>query len=106
MGGTTDKYINLFTDYGFKKLFGEEPNKDLLISFLNSLLPNNERVSSFSYLKNERLGKNAGERKTVYDLYCTNDKGEKFIVEIQRAKQEFFKDRSVYYSTFAIQEQA
>jgi predicted transposase/invertase (TIGR01784 family) len=39
-------------------------------------------------------------------LYCQNDKGEKFIVEIQKAKQKYFKDRSVYYATFPIQEQA
>ena len=106
MAGTTDRYINLFTDFGFKKLFGEEPNKDLLISFLNSLLDGKEQITDLSYLKNERLGKNEGERKAVYDLYCSNEKGEKFIVEIQRVKQEFFKDRSLYYSTFAVQEQA
>ena len=106
MAGTTDKYINLFTDFAFKKLFGEEPNKDLLISFLNSLLTDREHVKDLRYLKNERLGKLEGERKAVYDLYCENDRGEKFIVEIQRVKQEFFKDRSIYYSTFAIQEQA
>lgn len=57
MAGTTDRYINLFTDFGFKKLFGEEPNKDLLISFLNSLMVGQEQVSDLSYLKNERLGK-------------------------------------------------
>jgi len=106
MGGTTDRYINLFTDFGFKKLFGEEPNKDLLISFLNSLLHGKERISDLHYLKNERLGHNEGERRAVYDLYCSNEQGEKFIIEIQRVKQEFFKDRSIYYSTFAIQEQA
>ncbi len=106
MAGTTDKYINLFTDFGFKKLFGEEPNKDLLISFLNALLADEEQISDLSYLKNERLGKNEDERKAVYDMYCTNAEGEKFIVEIQRVKQEFFKDRSLYYATFAIQEQA
>ncbi len=106
MGGTTDRYINLFTDFGFKKLFGEEPNKDLLISFLNSLLQGKEHISQLNYLKNERLGRNEGERKAVYDLYCSNEKGEKFIIEIQRVKQEYFKDRSIYYSTFAIQEQA
>ena len=106
MAGTTDRYINLFTDFGFKKLFGEEPNKDLLISFLNSLLEGKELIADLTYLKSERLGKNEGERKAVYDLYCSNEKGEKFIVEIQRVKQEFFKDRSLYYSTFAIQEQA
>ncbi len=106
MTRTTEKYINLFTDFGFKKLFGEEPNKDLLISFLNELLRGKEKIEDLTYLKNERLGNNQGERKAVYDLYCSNERDEKFIVEIQRVKQEFFKDRSVYYATFAIQEQA
>jgi len=106
MTRTTEKYINLFTDFGFKKLFGEEPNKDLLIDFLNELLGDQEQIKDLTYLKNERLGNHEGERRAVYDLYCSNEREEKFIVEIQRVKQEFFKDRSVYYSTFAIQEQA
>ncbi len=101
-----DRYINLFTDFGFKKLFGEEPNKDLLISFLNGLPKDRERITDLGYLKNEKLGKNEGERRAVYDLYCANERGEKLIVEIQRVKQEHFRDRSLYYSTFAIQEQA
>ncbi len=100
-----DRYINLFTDFGFKKIFGEEPNKDLLISFLNELLED-EKISDLTYLKNERLGKRKADRSAIYDLYCENLEGEKFIVEVQRVKQEFFKDRSIYYSTFAIQEQA
>jgi predicted transposase/invertase (TIGR01784 family) len=101
-----DRYINLFTDYGFKKVFGEEPNKDLLIAFLNELLGEREHIKDLTYLNGERLGKTARERNAVFDLYCTNEQGEKFIVEIQRVKQKFFKDRSVYYSTFAVQEQA
>jgi predicted transposase/invertase (TIGR01784 family) len=106
MTTTTDRYINLFTDYGFKKIFGEEPNKDLLIAFLNSLFKGEEKIKDLSYLKNERLGKGHRDRKAVYDLYCTNDRDEKIVVEVQRVKQEFFKDRSLYYSSFAIQEQA
>ena len=86
MTWTTDRYINLFTDFGFKKIFGEEPNKDLLMAFLNDLLYGNEVITELTYLKNERLGKNERERKAIYDLYCTNQFGEKFIVEIQRAK--------------------
>jgi len=103
---TNDRYINLFTDFGFKKLFGENPNKDLLIAFLNDLLQGKEKIEDLNYLKNERLGNNEGERRAVYDLYCTNGKGEKIIIEIQRVKQEYFKDRSIYYSSFAIQDQA
>ena len=101
-----DKYINPLTDFGFKKLFGEEPNKALLIDFLNQILPQEHQIEQLSYTKNEHLGNNLYERKAIFDLYCESSRGEKFIVELQKAKQNYFKDRSVYYSTFPIQEQA
>ena len=102
-----EKYINPFTDYGFKKLFGEEPNKDLLLDFLNELLKKEEgRIISLTYLKSEHLGTTEVDRKAIFDLYCENEKGEKFIVELQKTKQKFFKDRALYYSTFPIREQA
>jgi predicted transposase/invertase (TIGR01784 family) len=102
----SDKYINPFTDFGFKKIFGEEANKDLLMDFLNQLLPERGVITDLVFLKTEQLGANETDRKAIYDLYCTNGKGEKFIIELQKAKQKYFKDRSLYYSTFAIQEQA
>ncbi|MDF1549808.1 MAG: Rpn family recombination-promoting nuclease/putative transposase, partial [Bacteroidales bacterium] len=102
-----EKYINPFTDYGFKKLFGEEPNKDLLLDFLNELLKEEQgQIKDLTYLKNEHLGTNELDRRAIFDLYCENEKGEKFIVELQKAKQKFFKDRTIYYSTFPIREQA
>ncbi|MEN7551051.1 Rpn family recombination-promoting nuclease/putative transposase [Rapidithrix thailandica] len=103
----TEKYINPFTDYGFKKLFGEEPNKDLLLDFLNVLLEEEQgKIKDLTYLKSEHLGSGALDRKAIFDLYCENERGEKFIVELQKTKQNFFKDRTVYYSTFPIREQA
>ncbi|MFM2394344.1 MAG: hypothetical protein RLZZ546_2326 [Bacteroidota bacterium] len=102
----TEKYINPFTDFGFKKLFGSEPNKDLLIDFLNQLLPAQHKIESLTYGDKEQMGLSEYDRKAIFDIYCTNDKGEKFIVEIQKAKQNYFKDRSVYYATFPIQQQA
>lgn len=101
-----DKYINPLTDFGFKKLFGVELNKELLIDFLNQLLPPVHQIKELSYTKNEQLGNTQQERKAIFDLYCESASGEKFIVEVQKAKQNFFKDRSVFYSTFPIQEQA
>ncbi|MFP4289876.1 MAG: Rpn family recombination-promoting nuclease/putative transposase [Bacteroidales bacterium] len=99
-------FINPFTDFGFKKIFGEEPNKDLLIDFLNELLsPHKVSIKDLTYKKTEHLGKSDMDRNVVFDLYCENEKGEKFIVEMQKAKQSFFKDRTVFYSTFPIQEQ-
>jgi predicted transposase/invertase (TIGR01784 family) len=101
-----DKYINPFTDYGFKKLFGTEINKDLLIDFLNQVLPERHHIQDLSYTPTEKLGATETDRKAIFDLYCTSPSGERFIVEVQKAKQNYFKDRSVYYSTFPIQEQA
>jgi predicted transposase/invertase (TIGR01784 family) len=102
-----EKYINPFTDYGFKKLFGEEPNKDLLLDFLNELLKKEQgKIKEITYLKTEQLGSSDIDRKAIFDLYCENEKGEKFIVELQKSKQNFFKDRTLYYSTFPIREQA
>ncbi|MCU0394253.1 MAG: Rpn family recombination-promoting nuclease/putative transposase [Thermoflexibacter sp.] len=101
-----EKYINPFTDFGFKKIFGEEANKDLLIDFLNELLTDKGKITSLTYLKSEHLGTTDLDRRAIFDLYCENEKGEKFIVEMQRAKQDYFKDRSLYYATFPIQEQA
>jgi len=100
------KYIDPFTDFGFKKLFGEECNKDLLLDFLNELLFEEQgRIVSLSYLKSEKLGITQSSRRAVFDLYCENEKGEKFIVELQKSYQEFFKDRTLFYSTFPIVEQ-
>jgi predicted transposase/invertase (TIGR01784 family) len=107
MAEFTEKYINLFTDYGFKKLFGEEMNKDLLLDFLNELLKEEQGlIKNLTYLKTEQLGATDIDRKAIFDLYCENEKGEKFIVELQKSKQNFFKDRTLYYSTFPIREQA
>ena len=103
----TEKYINPFTDFGFKKLFGTEPNKDLLIDFLNQvILPKQRRITDLSYKKNEHLGASEFDRKAIFDLYCTGSNNERFIVEMQKAKQNYFKDRTVFYASFPIQEQA
>ncbi len=102
-----ERYLNPFTDFGFKKLFGEEPNKDLLLDFLNELLREQEgEIKSLTYLKNKHLGSGDADRRAIFDLYCENERGEKFIVELQKSKQNFFKDRTLYYSTFPIREQA
>lgn len=101
-----EKYINLLTDFGFKRVFGTEPNKALLVDFLNTLLPSYHKIKELTYKSNENLGSTALDRKAIFDIYCQGENGERFIVEIQKAKQNFFKDRSVYYATFPIQEQA
>ena len=100
------KYINPYTDFGFKKIFGEEASKPQLIDFLNALLPEQNKIIGLTFKNTEQLGLTDLDRKAVYDIYCENDKGEKFIVELQKAKQNYFKERTIYYSTFPIREQA
>ena len=100
------KYFNPYTDFGFKKLFGEEACKDLLIDFLNQLLPDNHQIKELSFKNPENVSDSVEERKAVFDIFCESTTGEKFIVEMQKAKMQFFKDRSLFYSTFPIKEQA
>ena len=106
MNSLLGKYLNPLTDFGFKKLFGSEPNKDFLIDFLNQILPAEHQIDTLTYAQNEHLGQTEIDRKAIFDLYCIGRSGERFIVEIQKAKQNYFKDRSVFYATFPIQEQA
>ena len=100
------KYINPFTDFGFKKIFGEEASKPLLLDFLNALLPQQNNIVDLTFKNTKQLGQIEADRKAIYDIYCENENGEKFIVELQKAKQNYFKERTIYYSTFPIREQA
>ena len=101
-----ERYISLLTDFGFKRIFGTKPNKDLLINFLNSLFEGFQVIKDVKYLNSEHVGDVFAERKAIFDVYCENERGEKFIVEMQNAYQKYFKDRSLFYSTFPIREQA
>ena len=99
--------INPFTDFGFKKLFGEEASKDILIDFLNAVLEGDiSPIMDIEYSKNEHLGPTELDRNVIFDIYCRTESGERIIIEMQKVFQSFFKERSLYYSTFAIQEQA
>ena len=101
------KYLNPMTDYGFKKLFGEEASKHFLIDFLNSVFEDFiPQIADLSYGKNEHLGAKLIDRNVIFDLYCKDLAGNHFIIELQKAHQTYFKQRTLYYATFAIQEQA
>ena len=106
MRQSEERYISLLTDFGFKRIFGTDPNKELLINFLNSLFDGEEVIKDVKYLNSENVGDVYTERKAIFDVYCENEQGEKFIVEMQNAYQTYFKDRSLFYSTFPIREQA
>ena len=99
------RYLPHHRSENASKLFGTEINKDLLISFINSLLHGKEVVKDLTYLNTEHLGTGESDRKAVFDVYCENENGEKILVEMQRGEQQFFKDRTLFYTTFPIREQ-
>ena len=100
------RYINPYTDFGFKKLFGEEANKDLLVDFLNAVLPPENKIAHLEFRDSEALPDNIVDRKAVFDIACVGESGQSFTVEMQKAKQLYFKDRALFYSAFPIQRQA
>jgi predicted transposase/invertase (TIGR01784 family) len=102
----SSRYINPYTDFGFKKLFGEEANKNLLINFLNSVLPDNREIADLTFRPAEHLPDNIIDRKAIFDITCTGLNGESFTVEMQQAKQWYFKDRALFYLSYPIQRQA
>ena len=78
------KYFNPYTDFGFKKLFGEEASKDLLIDFLNQLLPPQHQIVQLNFKNPENLPETTDERRSIFDIYCESVTGERFIVEMQK----------------------
>lgn len=101
-----DRYINPFIDYGFKKLFATEANKDILISFLNAVIEDDkESIVDLSYKNVEQIGEFNGTRASYFDVYCQTASGRQFIVEMQNSWQPYFKDRTLYYAAKAIRNQ-
>jgi predicted transposase/invertase (TIGR01784 family) len=101
-----EQYVNLFTDFGFKKIFGEESSKEHLISFLNTLLPEKHQITELQFTHNEYQGATPLDRSAVLDLICTNAKGEPFIVQVQKANLSYgnFTERSFFHMLLAIQQ--
>lgn len=104
--GLRERYVNPYTDFAFKLLFGTDLNKEILIGFLNALFNGEQVIKDVTYLNTEHLGSREADRRAVFDVYCENEKGEKILIEMQKGEQQFFKDRSIYYATFPIREQA
>ena len=96
------RFINPFTDFGFKYLFGREVSKDILIEFLNDLLQGERVITELRFLNNEQEPEQKELRKVIYDIYCETDTGEYIIVEMQNRRQEHFKERGLFYQSQAI----
>ena len=99
------KFINPFTDVGFKRIFGQEVSKPVLLAFLNALLTEERTIVDLKLLDKEQLGLSDVDRSLIYDIYCETETGEHIIVEMQNKFQSFFKNRSIYYTSRSIIEQ-
>jgi len=99
------RYFDPLTDWSFKRLFGGEPGKEILIEFLNDLFAGEKVITDLVYGPGEHNGPASDKKKVVFDLFCTGNKGEKFIVEMQRGRQDFFRERSVFYTSRVVSDQ-
>jgi len=99
------RFIDPLSDFGFKHLFGNEPNKDILIDFLNELFKGQKEITDLTYNSTEHAGDSEEFKKIFFDLLCTGKNGEQFIIEMQRAEQRNFSDRAVFYTSRLINEQ-
>jgi predicted transposase/invertase (TIGR01784 family) len=96
------KFINPFTDVGFKIIFGQKFSKPRLLDFLNALLDGEKVITDISFLDKEQPAIYEGDRSPIYDILCETDKGEKIIVEMQNREHPNFKERMLYYAAEAI----
>ena len=104
--GNEPKYLNLLTDFGFKKMFGEQ-NKKFLIALINSILSDSVGViEDVTYMNTEQLGERPTEKKMVYDIYCTTADRRHIIVELQVGGQPYFGDRAFTYVSRLVSKEA
>ena len=96
------KFINPFTDVGFKRIFGQEFSKPLLLDFLNNLLKGERHITDLSFRDKEQPGHYDGDRSIIYDIYCETDTGERIIVEMQNHEQPNFRERTLYYAADSV----
>ena len=99
------RYANLMLDTSFKRSFGSERYKRLLLLLLQELLPERQIVG-LTYASQEHINPFNGNKDSRIDVECTDALGHRFVVEMQLNKQESFYDRAVLYSTYAVQQQA
>lgn len=99
------RYIDPTTDFGFKRLFGREDSQEILKAFLLAVLKLPHPIAELTYLPTEQLPNIPDDRLGIYDVYCIDTSGRRFIVEMQRNRQSYFKERSLYYATFPIAQQ-
>jgi predicted transposase/invertase (TIGR01784 family) len=96
------RFINPFTDMAFKRLFGQDKHKNILMGFLNTLFEGELKIEDITYEDKEQVGEDDDSRTIIFDILCTTKEGEHIIVEMQNRSQPNFKERSIYYMSSAI----
>lgn len=99
------RFVNPFTDIGFKVIFGQPASKDLLVILLNELLAGEHHVTDLTFLDKEDHADNVSDKGIIYDLYCRTSTGEFIIVEMQNRWHSHFLDRTLYYVCRAVSRQ-
>ena len=93
-------FVNLRSDVGFKAVFADRNNKDILIGVLNQILPPEARIEDIKeYSDREQRRDVPYGKKTVLDLVCVNRDDRTFVVEMQASEEDFFFERCVYYAS-------
>ena len=101
---TPGRYARILLDYWFKRTFGTEGRQELLRLFLEELIPE-RKIADLKYAPQEHLNPFPDNKGIRVDVECTDIDGTRFVVEMQLAHQNFFYERALYNSTFAVQEQ-
>ena len=91
-------------DWSFKRVFGTEVNKDILIEFLKVIFPQ-FAITDITYIPTEQLGIMEDDRKAIFDVLCKTEDDKTFLVEMQRGAQKHFFERALYYASFPIMKQ-
>ena len=102
------KFLDPKNDIAFKKIFGSEKNKDILIHFLNDILgfKGNQQIQSVEFLSPIQDPEIAAKKQSIVDVLCQDAKGIKYVVEIQVATTKGFEKRAQYYAAKAYSQQA
>lgn len=97
------KFLDPKNDFAFKKIFGTEKNKDILIHFLNDMLTFKEKypVEDVTFLKTVQDPETAAKKTSIVDILCRDEKGNQYIVEMQVVKEKGFEKRAQYYAAKA-----
>ncbi len=92
------RFLNPKTDYAFKKIFGSEASRDILISFLNAILvlSGAEVIVDVTVLDPRLAPKIDGMKDTYLDVRVRDQRGRSYIVEMQVLNVEGFEKRILY----------